>query len=154
LRIALGADHGGFPGKAAIAAFLRKRGHRVVDVGTFSDESVDYPDYARLVAEKVAKGSCHRGILLCGTGIGMAIAANKFKGIRAAVVWNPATARLAAEHNGANVLCLSGRLFNDRQRLAMVKAWMETPFGGGRHARRLREISKLEKAAYRPPLSQ
>jgi ribose 5-phosphate isomerase B len=154
LRIALGADHGGFPGKAAIAGFLRRNGHRVVDVGTFSDESVDYPVFARLVAEKVARGACRRGILLCGTGIGMAIAANKVKGIRAAVVWDPTTARLAAEHNGANVLCLSGRLFNDRQRLAMVKAWLATPFGGGRHARRLRAISKLEKAAYHPLLSR
>jgi ribose 5-phosphate isomerase B len=153
LRIALGADHGGFAGKAALSRFLGREGHRVVDVGTFSDESVDYPDFARLVAEKVARGACRRGILLCGTGIGMAMAANKVKGIRAAVVWNPATARLAAEHNGANVLCLSGRFFNDRERLAMVKAWLAAPFGGGRHTRRLRKVSRLEKAPFRPPPS-
>jgi ribose 5-phosphate isomerase B len=145
LKIALGADHGGFSGKDLLAASLRKLGHQVVDVGTFSEDSVDYPDIARLVAEKVSKGSCRRGVLICGTGIGMAIAANKVRGVRAAVVWSVETARLAAEHNDANVLCLSGRLFDPRQQAMMVKSWLSTPFGGGRHARRVRKIRSMER---------
>ena len=146
MKIALGADHGGFAGKEKLAAFLRRKGHRVIDVGTFSADPVDYPDIARLVSDKVARGTCRRGVLMCGTGIGMAIAANKIRGIRAAVVWSPRTARLAAEHNDANVLCLSGRLFNDRQRAALTEAWLSTPFGGGRHSRRVRKIRFLERS--------
>ncbi len=146
MKIAVGADHGGFSGKEKIVLHLRRLGYRVVDVGTTSPDSVDYPDYARLVAEQVAGKKCRRGVLLCGTGIGMAIAANKVHGIRAAVVWNPAVARLAAEHNDANVLCLSGRFFDDRQRIAMLDAWLSTPFAGGRHARRIRKIRAMEKS--------
>ena len=144
MKIALGADHAGFRAKEKVAARLRAKGHRVVDVGASSEDSVDYPDFARLVAEKVAGGTCRRGVLLCGTGIGMAIAANKVKGVRAAAVWSPETARLAAEHNDANVLCLSARLFTESRRSAMLDAWLTTPFGGGRHARRVRKIRALE----------
>lgn len=149
MRIALGADHAGRAGKDLLAAHLRKKGHQVVDLGTTSDESVDYPDFARAVAEKVAKGACRRGILVCGTGIGMCIAANKVKGIRAAEAWNPAVARLAAEHNDANVLCLSGRFVDARTRRAIVDAWLGTPFAGGRHRRRIDKISALERPAGR-----
>lgn len=144
MKIAVGSDHAGFPAKEKLVARLRAKRHQVSDVGASSLESVDYPDFARLVAEKVSRGSCRRGVLVCGTGIGMCIAANKVKGVRAAVVWSVETARLAAEHNDANVLCLSGRLFDARARAAMVEAWLSTPFGGGRHARRVRKIRSLE----------
>ena len=109
MKIAVGADHGGFERKTEIVAFLQKLGHKVVDVGCYSEESVDYPDYARKVAKAVSLNRAERGILVCGTGIGMCIAANKLAKIRAAVCWNVKTAKLAAEHNQANVLCLSGR---------------------------------------------
>ena len=145
MKIAVGADHAAFKAKVKVVEHLRKAGHKVVDVGTTSEESVDYPDFAALVGAKVAKGACKLGVLLCGTGIGMCISANKINGIRAAVVWDTTTARLAAEHNGANVLCLSGRLFNDRQRYAMLDAWLSTPFAGGRHKRRILKIAALEK---------
>src|SRR5262245_16725203 len=106
MKIAVGSDHGGWKAKTALVKFLRDAGHRVADVGTVSEDSVDYPDYARGVAMLVKRNRADRGILVCGTGIGMCIAANKVKGIRAAVVWNVEVAKLAAEHNGANVLCL------------------------------------------------
>jgi ribose 5-phosphate isomerase B len=145
VKIVVGSDHAGFQGKEAVVAFLKKKGHQVTDVGPATEDSVDYPDYARRVAEEVARGGRRRGVLLCGTGIGMCIAANKVKGVRAAVVWSAKTARLAAEHNDANVLCLSGRLFTNAQRSAMLTAWLSTPFAGGRHARRVRKIGALEK---------
>src|SRR6185503_11212034 len=113
--------------------YLRKKGHAVADMGAHSEDSVDYPDFARAVAEAVGRGRCGRGILICGTGIGMSIAANKVRGVRAAAVWSPETARLAAEHNGANVLCLSGRLFRPTQLTRMLDVWLKTPFAGGRH---------------------
>lgn len=146
MKVAVGADHGGYGRKEPLVRALRRMGHSVLDVGAFSEDSVDYPDFARAVAEKVGRGDCARGVLICGTGIGMSIAANKVKGVRAAVVWSPATARLAAEHNGANVLCLSGRLFSAARLKAMLTAWLSTPFGGGRHLRRVRKISRLEKS--------
>lgn len=146
MKIAIGADHAGFPAKDSLAEHLRRKGHEVRDLGTQSADSVDYPDYARAVGEWVAKGGRRRGVLICGTGIGMCISANKVRGVRAAVVWNTASARLAAEHNDANVLCLSARLFNHRQRAAMLDAWLTTPFAGGRHTRRIRKIQALEKS--------
>ncbi len=145
MKIALASDHAGYSKKGPVARFLRSLGHRVLDLGTHSEESVDYPDFARAVAGRVGRGRCQRGVLICGTGIGMAMAANKVRGVRAAAVWSPETARLAAEHNGANVLCLSGRLFGAGELRRMLKAWLTTPFGGGRHARRLRKIAGLEK---------
>jgi ribose 5-phosphate isomerase B len=145
VKIVLGSDHAGFQGKEKLAARLQKKGYDVLDVGAVSEESVDYPDFAKAVGTAVAKGKADRGVLVCGTGIGMCIAANKVKGVRAAVVWNPASARLASEHNNANVLCLSGRLFTDPQRYAMLDAWLKTPFAGGRHERRIEKISSLEK---------
>jgi len=146
MKLAVGADHGGFARKGPLVRWLKKEGHAVTDVGTHGEEPVDYPDFAAQVARRVARGACARGILLCGTGIGMAIAANKVPGVRAAVAWSVETARLAAEHNKANVLCLGGRQFNSRQIQAMVKAWLSTPFGGGRHERRVKKIMALEKS--------
>jgi ribose 5-phosphate isomerase B len=147
MKIAIGSDHAGFKGKTALVKFLRQAGHTVVDVGTKAEDSVDYPDYARDVAVRVSKKKSDRGVLVCGTGIGMAIAANKVPGIRAAVVWSPETARLASEHNNANILCLSGRLFNAAALKKMLKTWLTTPFQTeGRHQRRLDKISQMEKA--------
>lgn len=145
MRIAVGADHGGFRRKEDIVKYLKSLGHSVKDMGAVSEDSVDYPDYARHVARAVKSGRAKRGVLVCGTGIGMCIAANKVPGIRAASVWSEKTAKLAAEHNGANVLCLSGRLFKAPALRRMVKAWLSTPFGGGRHQRRLDKISAMEK---------
>jgi ribose 5-phosphate isomerase B len=144
MKIAVGCDHGGFLKKKGMVAHLVKLGHKVVDVGCHSEESVDYPDYARKVALAVSSGQVDRGVLLCGTGIGMAISANKFPGVRAAVCWSAKTAALASEHNKANVLCLSGRFLPEAALRKMVKIWLETPFGGGRHERRVRKISRLE----------
>ena len=144
-RIALGADHAGFPIKEAIRTFLVAESYPVDDVGTWSEESVDYPLFARSVAEKVASGQDHLGILACGTGIGMAITANKVPGIRAALAHDPTTARLAREHNNANVLTLGGRVHNDVQAIEIVRAFLDTEFAGGRHQRRIDEIADLEK---------
>src|SRR5687767_1632615 len=119
MKIIIAADHGGFKPKQELVGFLRARGHRVVDAGTNSEDSVDYPDFARIVGQAVGRKKCDRGVLICGTGIGMAMAANKIDGVRAAVAWNPQTARLAAEHNKANVLCLSGRLFKTSDLIKM-----------------------------------
>jgi ribose 5-phosphate isomerase B len=144
MRIAVGADHGGFARKRDVVRYLRSLGHSVKDMGTVSEDSVDYPDFAREVARAVGSGRARRGVLVCGTGIGMAIAANKVRGVRAAPVWSEKTAKLAAEHNGANVLCLSGRLFKAPALRRMLKAWLTTPFGGGRHQRRIDKISAME----------
>lgn len=145
MKIAVGADHGGWKAKNALVKSLRASGHRVADLGTRSEDSVDYPDYARSVALLVKRGRADRGVLVCGTGIGMSIAANKVPGVRAAVVWSPEVAKLASEHNGANVLCLPGRFLKAAQLKKMVKAWLSTPFGGGRHQRRIDKISRMEK---------
>ena len=144
MKIAVGCDHGGFGKKKGIVAQLVKLGHKVVDVGCHSEESVDYPDFAGKVARAVSTGQVDRGVLVCGTGIGMAIAANKFPKVRAAVCWDARTAALASEHNEANVLCLSGRFLPEPKLRRIVKTWLTTPFGGGRHERRVRKIGKLE----------
>lgn len=145
MKLVIGSDHGGFRAKEALVLALRADGHRVIDLGTSSEESSDYPDFAGKVGLAVAKGKASRGILVCGTGIGMSVAANKVKGVRAAVVWSVKTAALAAEHNGANVLCLGGRLFPKSKLIDFARIWLKTPFGGGRHLRRLKKISALEK---------
>ncbi len=146
VRIALGADHAGFHAKETIKKFLEQAGYPVDDVGTWSEESVDYPDFALAVAEKVASGKDQVGILACGTGIGMAIAANKVPGIRAAVAHDPMTARLAREHNDANVLTLGGRVVDDTMAIAIVRDFLDTKFAGGRHQRRIDKISELDQA--------
>jgi ribose 5-phosphate isomerase B len=145
-RIVLGADHAGFRLKESIKKYLESAGHAVDDVGTMSEESVDYPDFAAGAAHRVADGKDDLGIVVCGTGIGMAIAANKVAGIRAAVVCDPATAHLAREHNNANMLALAGRRLNDEQAMQIVREFLNTPFAGGRHERRIEKIAQLDRA--------
>lgn len=146
---AIAAYHAGVSLKAELVAELKKLGHEVNDLGPDSSASVDYPDYAAKLTALVTKGTPALGILICGTGIGMSIAANKVPGVRAAVVWNDKTAALAAEHNGANVLCLGGRVHSKAAIARMVAVWLATPFGEGRHARRLRKIARMEKGGDR-----
>lgn len=146
MRIIIGSDHAGFPLKEDVAAFLRQRGHTVTDVGTDSETPVDYPDYAWRVARAVAGRSQDRGILVCGTGTGMAIAANKVPGIRAVVALDEETARLGRAHNDTNVLALAGRRTAKDEARKIVQTWLETPFEGNRHERRLDKIREMEKS--------
>jgi ribose 5-phosphate isomerase B len=146
MKIALAADHAGFELKEKIRQHLAGQGIAVDDLGTHSRESVDYPDYARVVGEEVARKRADCGILVCGTGIGMAIAANKMRGIRAANVRNEAEAQLSREHNNANVLTVGGRLLDESSALSIVDRWLNTAFSGGHHQRRLDKISQLESA--------
>ena len=141
----MGADPAGFALKEAVKQELLRLGHQVQDVGTNSSESVDYPDYAFEVARRVSTGQAQRGVLICGTGIGMAMAANKVQGIRAAGVLDPTAARLSREHNDANVLALGARLLEEAPALETLRAWLETGFAGGRHQRRLQKIAELER---------
>jgi ribose 5-phosphate isomerase B len=144
-RIALGADHAGFPMKESIKKYLLLAGYPVEDLGTWSDESVDYPDYARRVSQRVADGEDRFGKLVCGTGIGMSIAANKIEGIRAALAHDATTARMAREHNDANVLTIGGRVVDDAMAMEIVKDFLTTEFAGGRHQRRVDKISALDR---------
>jgi ribose 5-phosphate isomerase B len=145
MRIALGADHAGCGLKEAIMRRLEARGIPYENFGTDTTESVDYPDYARQVAQAVASGRADRGILVCGTGIGMAIAANKVPGIRAALVGDLESAHLCREHNDANVLALGARVTAPDAALAMVDLFLDTPFAGGRHQRRVDKIAAIER---------
>lgn len=148
MKIALGADHGGYLLKDALCQYLSDIGHEVEDLGTNGPGSVDYPDYARLVGERVADGRAQRGVLVCGTGIGISIAANKIPGVRAALVSSVTTARLAAEHNNANVLCLGGRLIAVPLAVEVVQTWLDTDFEA-RHQPRLDLITALERRGER-----
>jgi ribose 5-phosphate isomerase B len=143
MRIALASDHAGFRYKAMLARHLASLGHEVVDFGTSSEEPVDYPDVIRPAAQAVARGECERGIVLGGSGNGEAMAANRVKGVRCALCWSEETARLSRQHNDANVISLGQRLISDVQAVAIVAAWLNTPFEGGRHVRR---IQKLDEA--------
>jgi len=145
MKIALGSDHGGFQQKKRISTFLSQEGHQVVDLGCYSVEPCDYPDYAQKVSNSILEKEVDRGILFCGTGIGMSIAANKIKGIRAAVCWDSKTAELASEHNDANILCLSGRFLSGALIIKMVRAWLHTPFSGDRHLKRIKKIQAIER---------
>ena len=145
VRVSIGCDHGGFEQKAQLAAWLAERGICVEDRGCNGTESVDYPDYALPVADDVVAGRADFGILVCGTGIGMAIAANKVKGGRAANITNADFARLTRQHNNANVLTLSGRFVSLEDNKAIVEAFLGTPFEGGRHCNRLDKISAIEE---------
>jgi ribose 5-phosphate isomerase B len=145
-RIVLGADHAGFRLKESIKQYLQSAGHSVDDVGTMSEESVDYPDFAAGAAHRVADGKDDLGIVVCGTGIGMAIAANKVAGIRAALVCDPATARLAREHNNANMLALAGRNMRPEQAMQVIQEFLAATFAGGRHERRIEKIAQLDRA--------
>jgi ribose 5-phosphate isomerase B len=144
MKIAIGSDHRGFEAKSRLIDSLRRQGHEVIDVGTTGRESVDYPDMAFSVARAVAAGQAERGILLCGTGIGMCIAANKVKGVRAAPCHDPLTAEMSRRHNDANVLCLSADLLGEDVIDRMARLWLETAFEGGRHARRVEKIVRFE----------
>lgn len=145
MKIALGADHAGYRLKDSIAGHLAQAGFEVQDQGTNSDESVDYPDYAGQVAHAVSRGNADLGILVCGTGIGMAIAANKVSAIRAANVSTEFEARLSREHNNANVLTLGARILEEAEALRIVDIWLGTNFAGGRHELRVEKIAALEK---------
>ncbi|MDW8075803.1 MAG: ribose 5-phosphate isomerase B [Bacteroidota bacterium] len=142
-RIAIGADHAGYGAKRALAEHLCKAGHYVHDLGTFSEEAVDYPDFAVAVARCVASGEDEFGILLCGSGIGVSIVANKITGIRAANCCTPLMAQLARQHNNANVLCIGARLHPIEELLAIADAFLASTFEGGRHARRVEKIHQL-----------
>ncbi len=145
LSVALGADHAGWELKEALKAWLMDAGYQVLDFGTHGPDSVDYPDYALQVAEAVTVGKVERGVLVCGTGIGMTIAANKVSGIRAALCGDVFTARMSREHNDANVLALAGRLTGRETGLEILRAWLDTQFAGGRHARRVDKIGEMER---------
>ena len=144
MRIALGADHAGYALKEDLCERLRAAGHDVTDHGTTSDQSVDYPDFAERVARDVAEGRADRGILVCSTGIGMSIAANKIDGVRAALVVNPEAARLTRAHNDANVMTLGAKFMVPSEADKLSRIFLETPFEGGRHERRVSKVRALE----------
>lgn len=145
--IALGADHGGFVLKAAVNCFFAEKA-KVLDFGIYKEEQVDYPDIALAVAKSVAEGEADLGVLLCGTGIGMSIAANKIKGIRSAACNNPEMARMAKSHNNLNIITLGGRVIVPAQVAAILEAWFSTPFESGRHLVRINKIAALESNTF------
>jgi ribose 5-phosphate isomerase B len=142
-RIAIGSDHAGFRYKGLIIEMLREAGHDVTDMGTYSDEAVDYPLFIRPVAEAVARGEHDRGIVLGGSGTGEAIVANRVRGIRCTLCWNVESAKLGRSHNDANVLSIGERMVTVDEMRAIVNTWLDTPFEGGRHERRIREIDEI-----------
>ena len=145
MRVAFGCDHAGFILKDVVSACLAQAGHDMLDEGTFSDESCDWPEFAERVAGRVAAGEAERGIVICGTGIGMAMAANKLPGIRAAVCNDLYTARYSRLHNDANVLSMGARVIGPGLAEEIVRTWMETPFQGERHSRRLDKLTEIER---------
>ncbi|MDP9751551.1 ribose 5-phosphate isomerase B [Thermoanaerobacter pentosaceus] len=145
MRIALGCDHGGFELKEVIKKHLEERNIEYMDYGTYSKESVDYPEYALKVAESIINGESDCGILCCGTGIGISIAANKVPGIRAAVVGDVFSARLCKQHNNANIICLGGRVIGPGLATMIVDEWLDAEFQGGRHQKRIDKVIEIEK---------
>jgi ribose 5-phosphate isomerase B len=139
-RIPIGSDHAGVALKQVLVKELEALGYQPVDVGTTGSDSVDYPDFAHQVASQVEQGTAHRGILLCGTGLGMAYAANRHAGVRAAVTWSPEIAELSRSHNDANVLVVPARFVSEEDSLEILRKWLDTPFEGGRHLRRVEKI--------------
>jgi len=144
MKIAIGSDHAGFRAKEALKASLAQAGYVLEDVGTRTEESCDYPDFAIKVADTVAKKTADKGIILCGTGIGSSIAANKVAGVRAALVHDGFTAEMSRRHNDANVLCLGARVLADERIRDLARLWLETPFDGGRHDRRVGKIMEYD----------
>ena len=144
MKIAVGSDHAGFSLKEKIIKFLRERGYEVIDYGTDSQNSTHYPLFAKEVALAVQEGKAERGILICGTGIGMSITANKFRGVRAALCLNEYMAKMSRLHNDSNILCLGNRIVGEDLALSVLEVWLDTPFEGGRHVRRLELISEIE----------
>lgn len=149
MKLAIASDHGGYQLKEAVTQFLRERKIDFLDLGVGKEESVDYPDFASEVAQRVSSGEVDAGILVCGTGIGMAITANKFKGVRAAVVTDPYTAKMSKEHNNANVIAFGGRVLDEPKALEIVRSWLEAKFEGGRHEKRLKKIEEIEKKHFK-----
>ncbi len=146
MKVSLGSDHRGVHIKAKLIQTLGNNGYETLDVGTDSEAAVDYPDFAQIVARQVSCGDADRGILICGTGIGMAIAANKFCGVRAAACYDEVMVEMSRRHNDVNVLCLPGDLIGERSIDELVLMWLRTEFEGGRHAKRVAKIVELEKA--------
>ncbi len=146
MKVALASDHAGYAEKERLKPLLRELGLEVEDLGAASEESVDYPDYARRVAEAVARGRAEQGLLVCGSGTGMAIAANKVQGVRAAVAWSEETARLARQHNDANVLAIGARTTPTDDIPRIVRAWFNARFDGGRHSARVEKIRQIEQS--------
>jgi ribose 5-phosphate isomerase B len=154
MHIVVGTDHRGFAIREKIVDLLRRLGHEVEDVGTYSGEAVDYPDIAARVARKVSHGEADRGILICGTGLGMCITANKFPGVRAAPCHDEFTAEVSRRHNDANILCLSADLLSEQLVDHMIEIWLSADFEGGRHARRLAKIGEIEAEIHAEDLPQ
>jgi ribose 5-phosphate isomerase B len=147
--IVLGSDHGGLALKEAVKDFLKERGLPLEDCGTDNGDSVDYPDFGEKVARRVSSGTAEKGVLFCGTGIGMSIVANKFPRVRAALATDVFMARMAKEHNNANILVLGGRVLDGEKAKKMVAAWLDASFEGGRHQGRLEKIEVLERELYK-----
>jgi len=150
MKIALASDHAGYELKAGVARYLTEQGVAFTDFGCGPGESVDYVDFAAKGAEAVLAGACDRAILVCGTGMGMALAANKFRGIRATPCWNVYTAEMSRRHNDSNCLTLGGRTLHVADALEIVRVWLETPFEGGRHARRVDKVKEIEARNFKP----
>ncbi|MEK6791173.1 MAG: ribose 5-phosphate isomerase B [Deltaproteobacteria bacterium] len=144
-KIAIASDHAGLELKLDLKEFLKELGLDALDMGVDNDASVDYPDYGSPVAEKVSTGEVKKGVLICGTGVGMSILANKFRGVRAALVSDVYTARMSREHNDANILVIGGRIVGKGLAREILRTWLETKFAGGRHQRRLDKITEIEK---------
>jgi ribose 5-phosphate isomerase B len=149
MQIGLACDHGGFELKEELKAFLKSIGVEPIDMGTFNEDSVDYPDFGVLVAEKISKGELEKGILICGTGIGMSIVANKFRGVRASLANDLYSSRFSREHTDANILVIGGRIVGKDLAKEILRVWLETPFAGGRHKRRLEKIEAIEKEKFK-----
>jgi len=145
MKVAIGSDHGGYDLKEAVARFLEKNGHQTIDFGCHGRDSVDYPDFGAGVARAVASAHADRGVLICTTGIGMSITANKVRGIRAALCTDVLTAHMSRQHNDANVLVLGAKIVSGQLALDIVREWMTTSFEGGRHQRRIDKIKELER---------
>lgn len=145
MKIAIAADHGGFELKDSMVEYIKSLGNEVMDLGTNSADSVDYPDYAKKVCEEIQQGNSDLGILICGTGIGMSLAANKFEGIRAACVSDVYSAKMSRNHNNANVLCIGARVVGDEVAKLIIKTFLENEFEAGRHQRRVDKIMAIEK---------
>lgn len=145
MKIAIAADHGGFELKDSMVEYIKSLGNEVMDLGTNSADSVDYPDYAKKVCEEIQQGNSDLGILICGTGIGMSLAANKFEGIRAACVSDVYSAKMSRNHNNANVLCIGARVIGDEVAKLIIKTFLENEFEAGRHQRRVDKIMAFEK---------
>ncbi len=149
MLIGVACDHGGFELKEALKAFLKSLGIEPLDMGTSNEDSVDYPDFGVKIAEKVSRGELEKGILICGTGIGMSMVANKFPRIRGALANDLYSSRLSREHNDANILIIGSRIVGKELAKEIVKVWLQTPFAGGRHKRRLEKIEALEKENFK-----